>query len=983
MSARNASFLGLSPGEVIEQLLLQGYSGAVAAYSLRKISGAYSGSAIRVRRGSDSVEQDIGFDNNELDTAALASFCSGTDGFVTTWYDQSGSANDTTQTATIRQPKIYDSSTGVVTENGKPAVQFDGVDDGLSLSSIIAAASQKYTFTTHAVDSGDVQWAIFYETIGSDVVPLAASGSTAGIVFGYTLNELYKNGITSLSGTRDDLYNEYTSGGQSLTTIDFSGDGVGGFFDRSAFVYQGTVQEIVIYDSNQSSNRTDIETNINDFYNIYIPFTTGLLDDYGGPAAAYSLRRLSSTYTGDAIRVRRASNSVEQDIGFDIEGNLNTSALASFCSGTDGFVTTWYDQSGNANDATQTSVGDQPKIYDSSTGVITENGKPAVEFLDQSINLFSSSASEFNNVLENELYCVASYGAINIGNQYAGGVQIGGSTRGVMIGTNSSGDEIRYHSDGSSFEMAAGGTISVDTQILHGGTYDGTTRHARLNGESVGTNTDAGATGTADAYFIGKHPALTASGVSEKKVQELILYPAYNGNESNIETNIGGYYTTNSPLLDTYTGAAAAYSLRKLSDSYSGSAIRVRRDGDSQEQDIGFNVFGGLDTAALDSFCSGANGFVTTWYDQSSNNNNATQVTPTLQPKIYDSSTGVVTENGKSAVNFDGSNDFLALGTATNLTNTNCQVIVTVYDTSTSQVKMPMGSSTTFWQHYNNNQVRVRTSSGDLPYTTGLPNGSQYVGVLNGTGTNYVIRQNGEEKISQSSTSNLSISEIGRGLANNSYAFDNNIQEIVIYESDKSSDLTGIETNINDFYTVWGTYNFDLTPVDIAFVGGQTEWDIVVTGQFSRESSATDAQRHTANMAVDGRDTGSAFNRLNLKTTVEIVDTDTQTTYTATGYLYITAPETNDGVINFRLSGQDASSVTFADLQLTATDFTPNLPDLTPAGQLDAGWDGRVTLEADPASPVVINGSTYNASSNNDWSSQPGGAYQAFFVLTT
>jgi hypothetical protein len=42
-------------------------------------------------------------------------------------------------------------------------------------------------------------------------------------------------------------------------------------------------------------------------------------------------------------------------------------------------------------------------------------------------------------------------------------------------------------------------------------------------------------------------------------------------------------------LLDTYSGAAVAYSLRKLSSTYNGSAIRVRRSSDNTEMNIGFN----------------------------------------------------------------------------------------------------------------------------------------------------------------------------------------------------------------------------------------------------------------------------------------------------------------------------------------------------------------------------------------------------------
>jgi hypothetical protein len=50
------------------------------------------------------------------------------------------------------------------------------------------------------------------------------------------------------------------------------------------------------------------------------------------------------------------------------------------------------------------------------------------------------------------------------------------------------------------------------------------------------------------------------------------------------------------------TASAAAYSLRKLRTAYTGPAIRVRRDSDNAEQDIGFTASGDLDTTALLAF---------------------------------------------------------------------------------------------------------------------------------------------------------------------------------------------------------------------------------------------------------------------------------------------------------------------------------------------------------------------------------------------
>ena len=70
-----------------------------------------------------------------------------------------------------------------------------------------------------------------------------------------------------------------------------------------------------------------------------------LLDDYGDDAyLAWSLRKLRSTYTGSAIRVRRASDDAELDIGF-VDNYLDTASLNTFLGGGQGRLYTWYDQS--------------------------------------------------------------------------------------------------------------------------------------------------------------------------------------------------------------------------------------------------------------------------------------------------------------------------------------------------------------------------------------------------------------------------------------------------------------------------------------------------------------------------------------------------------------------------------------------------------------------------------------------------------------
>lgn len=98
-------------------------------------------------------------------------------------------------------------------------------------------------------------------------------------------------------------------------------------------------------------------------------------------------------------------------------------------------------------------------------------------------------------------------------------------------------------------------------------------------------------------------------------------------------------------VLDDVGSALMAYSTRKLRDAYAGSAIRVRRDSDDTEQDIGFNGSNELDTSSLLSFVGAGDGLVVTWYDQSGNGFNATQATLARQYRIVNTGSVVVDDD--------------------------------------------------------------------------------------------------------------------------------------------------------------------------------------------------------------------------------------------------------------------------------------------------------------------------------------------------
>ena len=74
----------------------------------------------------------------------------------------------------------------------------------------------------------------------------------------------------------------------------------------------------------------------------------------------YSLRRIFGSYTGAQVRVRRSTDNTETYIYFDKYGSMINFNLTTWLGGGTAYVKTWYDQSGNGNDITQTDTASQP-----------------------------------------------------------------------------------------------------------------------------------------------------------------------------------------------------------------------------------------------------------------------------------------------------------------------------------------------------------------------------------------------------------------------------------------------------------------------------------------------------------------------------------------------------------------------------------------------------------------------------------------------
>lgn len=273
-------------------LLLDEYPGAAAAYSVRKLKTSYTGAALRVRRSSDNVEQDIYFDSSgDLDTTSLMSFVGVNSGFVTTWYDQSGNGHDSVQITAANQPRIVNA--GVLeTLSGigpsRPAIYFDGINDSFAHTASITSGESTFIMSTKPQNITGIyyfgliaspastpvlnniifsydQWGTFFN-IGQTGL------STYPISNVYRLLCSYSNGIINV-GASNTLITDDNPPENVTTSNRYTGDGNNrryvGQWGTDVLFAQMHANEIIIYNTNELPNYPSISANINSYFNIY------------------------------------------------------------------------------------------------------------------------------------------------------------------------------------------------------------------------------------------------------------------------------------------------------------------------------------------------------------------------------------------------------------------------------------------------------------------------------------------------------------------------------------------------------------------------------------------------------------------------------------------------------------------------------------------------------------------------------------------
>jgi hypothetical protein len=238
-----------------------------------------------VREDSGDTEADIGFDGSgDLDTAAIATHCGSANGYVVTWYDQSGNANNATQSTSGNQPQIYN-GTAVITENGKPALTATALQH-FDVSS--PPTFSDFTFTIVSKKTGSSTGIIAYDNGSGYIHPTRSNGApymeafvTPGVdtLFSTTLgntsavgseanNQIlsygYRSSTSADAGMNGEVNTTATVGTDTFTLralLDYGGN--------ATFSFAGEVQEMIFWSSSKNSDRSGIETDINTYFSIY------------------------------------------------------------------------------------------------------------------------------------------------------------------------------------------------------------------------------------------------------------------------------------------------------------------------------------------------------------------------------------------------------------------------------------------------------------------------------------------------------------------------------------------------------------------------------------------------------------------------------------------------------------------------------------------------------------------------------------------
>lgn len=260
------------------------YPGANLAVSVRRLTNNYTGPCLRAAHvGDPTVQQDICFQNNILSVTQLEEFSAlsstGLGTFIAKWYFQNESGDfleyDITDLGPS-VPRLTDSLNNAYLINGIPAVYHPSSGGNLLVNSISSIQTASIFAAVQQISiSASIHYLTWDSVNSSGIFLGGTSGSVTGR--GVTIEGIIKGQgggepttrqlITYSGGVTKKIY---ANGIQILDIADktYTDPNVNQI-GRDNFSIVGYLQEILMYPTDQESNRLNIESNINSYFSIY------------------------------------------------------------------------------------------------------------------------------------------------------------------------------------------------------------------------------------------------------------------------------------------------------------------------------------------------------------------------------------------------------------------------------------------------------------------------------------------------------------------------------------------------------------------------------------------------------------------------------------------------------------------------------------------------------------------------------------------
>lgn len=240
---------------------LSNRSDVAAAYSLRQLSGTYTGPLVRVRRSSDSTEMDFSSGPPAVLWADVLAFIGGGSGFVAKWYDQSGNGRDLVQATAAAQPAIS------LLANGLPGLVGDGSNDCMTATTGAIAQPVSFNVVYRRVTNAQTDVENLFTSSAGDACTLYRDNNQPSGNSLYSGATFFSNDTAQPTGTRGAAGGTFNGASSrmevnSATVSSFAGNpsttGLNGLtlftsFDQSATRFDNSeMQELILFNTAHS-----------------------------------------------------------------------------------------------------------------------------------------------------------------------------------------------------------------------------------------------------------------------------------------------------------------------------------------------------------------------------------------------------------------------------------------------------------------------------------------------------------------------------------------------------------------------------------------------------------------------------------------------------------------------------------------------------------------------------------------------------------